>query len=302
MILYNLTLNRASGIQVSRKAGSAAPSSAPSGTPSTPAAPAQCAVYGNFSAPKQQEIVVSRGKILELLRPNEQGRLVTVVSTEVFGTVRSLAAFRLPGTPKDFLIVGSDSGRIVILDFNKDKNVFVKVHQETYGKSGCRRIVPGQYLAADPKGRACMIASVEKQKFVYVLNRDSAANLTISSPLEAHKSHTIVFSVAGLDCGYDNPIFAAIELSYEDADQVGRRVAARHGQTHAPGQQLEGRPRAVLEQGTSQRGSLGPQPDQSSCVPAAARLAAAAHGSCRSSTCAQRCAHGSWAAAAAFSL
>lgn len=32
-----------------------------------------------------------------------------------------------------------------------------QVHQETFGKSGCRRIVPGQYLAVDPKGRAVMI-------------------------------------------------------------------------------------------------------------------------------------------------
>ena len=106
----------------------------------------------------------------------------------------------------------------------QEKNHFKKVHQETFGKSGCRRIVPGQYLAVDPKGRACMIAAVEKQKFVYVLNRDQPGNLTISSPLEAHKSQTIVFSVCALDQGYDNPIFAAIELDYGDADQV--RIAS----------------------------------------------------------------------------
>lgn len=75
-------------------------------------------------------------------------------------------------------------------------------------------------LATDPQGRACMIAAVEKQKFVYVLNRDSSANLTISSPLEAHKSHNIVFSICALDVGFDNPVFAAIELDYADADQV----------------------------------------------------------------------------------
>ena len=59
---------------------------------------------------------------------------------------------------------------------------------------------------------------------VYVLNRDTAANLTISSPLEAHKSHTITFAVCGMDMGFDNPIFAAIELDYADADQVGASV------------------------------------------------------------------------------
>ena len=57
----------------------------------------------------------------------------------------------------DYIVIGSDSGRIIILEYNPVKNVFEKVHQETFGKSGCRRIVPGQYLATDPKGRAVMI-------------------------------------------------------------------------------------------------------------------------------------------------
>ena len=48
---------------------------------------------------------------------------------------------------------------------------------ETFGKSGCRRIVPGQYLAIDPKGRAVIIAAVEKQKLVYILNRDTQVNI-----------------------------------------------------------------------------------------------------------------------------
>ena len=49
------------------------------------------------------------------------------------------------------------------------------------------RIVPGQYLAVDPKGRAIMVGAMEKQKLVYIMNRDASARLTISSPLEAHK-------------------------------------------------------------------------------------------------------------------
>ncbi|KAF6255086.1 CPSF A subunit region-domain-containing protein [Scenedesmus sp. NREL 46B-D3] len=206
MFLYNLTLSRPSGIQ--------------------------CAIYGNFSAPKAQEVVVSRGRVLELIRPGDNGRLQVLLSTDVFGVIRSLAAFRLTGAQRDYVIVGSDSGRIVILDYNKEKNIFVKVHQETFGRSGCRRIVPGQYVAADPKGRACIIGAVEKQKFVYVLNRDGAANLTISSPLEAHKSHNIVFSMCALDCGFDNPIFAAIELDYADADQDPSGEAAAAAQKH----------------------------------------------------------------------
>eukprot|EP01114_Cavostelium_apophysatum_P007242 TRINITY_DN1917_c0_g1_i4.p1 TRINITY_DN1917_c0_g1~~TRINITY_DN1917_c0_g1_i4.p1 ORF type:complete len:1150 (+),score=351.82 TRINITY_DN1917_c0_g1_i4:48-3497(+) len=138
-----------------------------------------------------------------------------VQRSSVFGAVRSIAPFRLTGGSKDYIVVGSDSGRIVILEYNPAKNTFDKVHQETFGKSGCRRIVPGQYLAIDPKGRAVMIAAVEKQKLVYILNRDSAARLTISSPLEAHKARSIIYSIIGVDVGFENPVFAALEQEYE---------------------------------------------------------------------------------------
>lgn len=80
-------------------------------------------------------------------------------------------------------------------------------------------MIPGQYLAVDPKGRACLIASVEKNKLVYVLNRNSQAELTISSPLEAHKAQTLVFAMVALDVGYANPVFAALEVDYGDSDQ-----------------------------------------------------------------------------------
>jgi splicing factor 3B subunit 3 len=120
-----------------------------------------------------------------------------------------------PVSFKDYVIIGSDSGRVVILEYNPTKNIFEKVHQETFGKSGCRRIVPGQYLATDPKGRAFMIGAVEKQKLVYILNRDAQAHLTISSPLEAHKSSTICFNLTGVDVGFENPMFACLEVDYE---------------------------------------------------------------------------------------
>lgn len=78
---------------------------------------------------------------------------------------------RSPPHLADYLIVGSDSGRIVVLEYDADNNSFNKLHQETYGRSGARRIVPGQYLAADPKGRAVMVGAMEKSKLVYILNR-----------------------------------------------------------------------------------------------------------------------------------
>jgi splicing factor 3B subunit 3 len=69
-----------------------------------------------------------------------------------------------------------------------------------------------------------MISAVEKQKFVYILNRDNSNKMTISSPLEAHKSHTICFDICGLDVGYDNPMFAAIEVDFGDPDNENSPV------------------------------------------------------------------------------
>lgn len=130
----------------------------------------------------------------------------------------------------DYAVIGSDSGRIVILEYNPSKNVLDKVHQETFGKSGCRRIVPGQYLAMDPKGRAVMVGAVEKQKLVYILNRDSEARLTISSPLEAHKSSTLTYHMVGVDIGFENPMFACLEIDYEKSDMDPSGEATQHTQ------------------------------------------------------------------------
>uniref|UniRef100_A0A673M947 Splicing factor 3B subunit 3 n=1 Tax=Sinocyclocheilus rhinocerous TaxID=307959 RepID=A0A673M947_9TELE len=205
MFLYNLTLQRATGISH--------------------------AIHGNFSGTKLQEIVVSRGKILELLRPDANtGKVHTLLTMEVFGVIRSLMAFRLTGGTKDYVVIGSDSGRIVILEYHPSKNMFEKIHQETFGKSGCRRIVPGQFLAVDPKGRALMIGAIEKQKLVYILNRDAAARLTISSPLEAHKANTLVYHVVGVDVGFENPMFACLEMDYEEADNDPTGEAAANTQ------------------------------------------------------------------------
>lgn len=193
MFLYSLTLQPATGVHR--------------------------AVGGNFSAAKAHEVAVSRGKRLELYRRDEAtGVLQLVFSQEVFGIIRSICSFRLTGSKKDLLVIGSDSGKIVFLEFSSVLNRFERVHAETYGKSGCRRVIAGQYLASDPRGRAVMLASIEKQKFVYILNRDSANRLTISSPLEAHKSKVITFDICGLDVGYANPMFACIEVDYGEKE------------------------------------------------------------------------------------
>ena len=61
----------------------------------------------------------------------------------------------------------------------------------------------------------CISGAVEKQKLVYILNRDAQARLTISSPLEAHKANTLVYHMVGVDVGFENPTFACLEIDYE---------------------------------------------------------------------------------------
>ena len=63
-----------------------------------------------------------------------------------------------------------------------------------------------------------MVSAMEKAKLVYVLNRDAAANLTISSPLEAHKNQAIIHYIVGVDVGFENPLYAALEVDYAEAD------------------------------------------------------------------------------------
>ena len=65
------------------------------------------AIHGNFSGTKFQEIIVGRGKTLEILRPDPNtGKLHSVLSVEVFGLIRSLMPFRLTGSTKgeDYLV------------------------------------------------------------------------------------------------------------------------------------------------------------------------------------------------------
>jgi hypothetical protein len=87
------------------------------------------AVYGNFSAAKAQEIIVSRYKTIELLRPDDSGKVQSVLSQEIFGVIRAVQPFRLTGASRDYIVVASDSGRIVILEYDGQKNIFEKVHQ-----------------------------------------------------------------------------------------------------------------------------------------------------------------------------
>ncbi|KAJ1816120.1 pre-mRNA-splicing factor rse1 [Coemansia sp. RSA 2675] len=194
MFLYNLTLQPASAI------GST--------------------VLGHFSGEKYQELVVARGhQRLELWRPDTTtGKLSIEHSEDLFCRIRGLASFRMAGGNKDYVVIGADTGALAVLEFNSKERRFVTVQYHEFGRTGLRRLVAGQYVAADPRGRAVMVAAVERSKIVYIITRDSEARVMLASPLEANRSGSVCFDVVGVDVGYENPVFAAIESSYEEGE------------------------------------------------------------------------------------
>ena len=111
--------------------------------------------------------MLARGSTLELVRPDEAtGKLVSVLSNQTFSMIRSIMPFRLHGSTKDFVVIGSDSGKVTIVEYDPEKNRFeqvwapchpdrivhlschplLQVKCETFGKTGCRRVVPGQVM------------------------------------------------------------------------------------------------------------------------------------------------------------
>ena len=76
------------------------------------------------------EIVCAKGNQIELLRPDDTGKLISVCVTPVFAVVRSWLAFRLAGSNKDYLVIGSDSGKYLyvntILPLTIGKSFIVK--------------------------------------------------------------------------------------------------------------------------------------------------------------------------------
>lgn len=56
------------------------------------------------------------------------------------------------------------------------------------------------------------------------MNRNSNNELIISSPLEAHKPHTLTLDMCALDNGLENPQFACLEIDYGEADSAQAAV------------------------------------------------------------------------------
>ena len=69
------------------------------------------AILGQFAGTKEQQIVTASGSRLTIHRPDPQlGKISTVLSQDVFGIIRSLAAFRLAGSNKGMSLSASSDG------------------------------------------------------------------------------------------------------------------------------------------------------------------------------------------------
>lgn len=189
---------------------------------------------GTSSSKAQQQLAVARtGGVLELYSfVTSTNTLKLDLRLETHSILRSIIPVRLTGGKRDLLAVSSDSGSLSVVDWDlvgggggagqastASTASAAAATTVVLGKSGCRRSTPGQYLAADPKGRAIMVSAVEKRKLVYVLNHREG-KFTLASPLEAHRSRTICWATVGVDNGYDNPLFACLEVQYPDFDDT----------------------------------------------------------------------------------
>ena len=129
-------------------------------------------IIGNFISSNRTDLIIVKGasklELIQIENSSNQIKYEILISLETFSHIRRIEKMKDTYTQKDNIVVLSDSGKLIILEVDIDKKKFIKTTQEIYGKSGCRRITPGEYLAIDNKSRAIMIGGIEKEKFVYI--------------------------------------------------------------------------------------------------------------------------------------
>lgn len=182
-----------------------------------PSSLAPKSIVGQFSGQKKsQELVLATSTTIELYRPNtETGKVMKVMAQNSFANLQNIEKIRLVGTHKDLLVVTSDSGKIVVAEYKESISMFVPLVQEPHSKNGLLKLNPGEYLSVNPKNRALMVAAIERNKLVYKVEMENAAGLLeLLSPLEVSSKNMLTLLICALDTGYDNPLWAAIEVDY----------------------------------------------------------------------------------------
>jgi splicing factor 3B subunit 3 len=206
-------------------------------------------IVGNFTSPNKTDLIIVKGiSRLELIRIERSIsssfsssttplQYQTLISLETFCHIRKISPIKDNYSKKDNIVILSDSGKLIIFEVDINKKKFIRINQEIYGKTGCRRLTPGEYLAIDNKSRAIMIGGIEKEKFAYIFkeidnnlvinaNFEENKNINsnninnnrkiISSPLEVFTPQHICYDIIALDVGYTNPIFVSLEVKYNN--------------------------------------------------------------------------------------
>ena len=117
---------------------------------------------GDFTAPSSQEIIVCRpGGAIEIFRidnnnkgsnddddekEEEDVELKLILRTDTRSTLRSMETVRLSGAKRDLVLVGSDSGRVSVLDFEGGNKANI-LHCPILGKTGeILELLESEYL------------------------------------------------------------------------------------------------------------------------------------------------------------
>jgi len=145
-----------------------------------------------------------------------------VSSTFTFGIIRQIQALKFLNQSQDFLIICSGSGSFSIYKYNLNVG-WLRISNHFLGRSGCRRMTPGYYLESDLIGRICMICSLDKLRYVYILNKNQKNNNLSIFPIEVHKSNALITCLKCVFNGFKNPIFATLEL-----DKKNTHFNSRH--------------------------------------------------------------------------
>lgn len=173
-------------------------------------------VLGQFLGEKKsQEVFVSNGTAIQLLRPNtETGKVEILCLQNLLGVVFKIEKIRPIASTKDSIALTSDSGNIIILEFDLRLGRFVSKVQESYAKNGFTRLNQGHYLSIDPSNRVILLSALEQNKLLYKIQSKDDGYINLSSPLTHTSKNIVTLQICSLDTGYDNPLFAAIECDY----------------------------------------------------------------------------------------
>lgn len=134
-----------------------------------------CAIGGHFTDARHFEFALGRGGELELVQVDlGSGKVRSVCRTPVFAIIHSVRVVRGGVAGRDRLVVSSDSGHLSIVEYDQQSEDWKIVSVSgNFGRSGCRKNVPGQYLVCDAsESRAVLVASVENEKLLFLLQPD----------------------------------------------------------------------------------------------------------------------------------